>query len=114
MDDGEARITTDLWVSAHLRRAMLEGIPMTVAHKGDRSRGTVLLKINRLDGTCSVLSQVRHRGDLAWASATGPAPVLEGEADRYIERQLRYDPDLWVIEVEDRLGRPWFEGKVVP
>ena len=113
MDEDEARLTTDLWVSAHLRRAMVEGIPMTVARKGDRARGTVLLKINLLDGTCSVLSQVRHLGKLAWSRATGPAPVPETEADRYIERQLRYDPDLWVIEVEDRRGRPWFEGVVV-
>ena len=112
-EDDEGRLPTALWVSAHLHRANVEGVAMTVVHKGDRSRGTVMLKINRLDGTCTVLTQVRDRGRLAWARAIGAAPVPEAEADRYLERQLRTDPDLWVIEIEDRQGRPWFDGPVL-
>ena len=113
MSDDEARLTTDLWVSAHRRAAAVEGVPMVVVRKGDRERGTVLLKINRLDGSCQVLTQIRHLGQLAWSRGTGPDPVPEAEADRYIDRQTRFDSDLWVIEVEDRQGRPWFEGKIV-
>ena len=86
---------------------------MMVVRKGDRERGTVLLKINRLDGFCWVLTQVRHQDQLAWSRGTGPDPVLEAEADHYIDRQVRFDPDLWVIEIEDRQGRPWFEGKII-
>ena len=112
-DEDEARLNTALWVSAHLRRAGAEGVAVTVVRKGDRERGTVLLKVNRLDGTCEVLTQIRHRGKLAWNRSTGPDPVPEADADRYIERQIRMDPDLWVIEVEDRRGRPWFEGQIV-
>ena len=111
--DGEGRLTTDLWVSAHRRVAEAQGVPMMVVRRGDRERGTVLLKINRLDGTSSVLTQIRHLGQLAWSRGTGADPVPEAEADRYIERQTRFDPDLWVIEVEDRQGRPWFEGRIV-
>ena len=107
------RLTTDLWVSAHLRQGNAAGVPMMVVHKGDRARGTVLLKINRLDGFCWVLTQVRHRGRLAWTRGTGPDPVPEAEADRYVERQVRYDADLWVIEIEDRQGRHWFDGPVI-
>ncbi len=113
MSDDEERLATDLWISAHLRVAGAEGVPMTVARKGDRTRGTVLLKINRLDGFCWVLAQIRHLGILAWSRGTGPDPVSEAEADRYIERQTRFDPDLWVIEIEDRQGRHWFEGRIV-
>lgn len=112
-DEDEGRLTTDLWVSAHVRAANAEGVPMVVTRKGDRTRGTVLLKVNRLDGFAWVLTQIRHRGKLAWTRGTGPDPVPEAESDRYIERQLRYDPDLWVIEVEDRHGRHWFDGPVV-
>ena len=86
---------------------------MMVVRKGDRARGTVLLKLNHLDGTARVLTQVRHRGRLAWTPGTGQAPVPEPQADGYIARQLRMDPDLWVIEIEDRQGRHWFEGPVL-
>jgi hypothetical protein len=110
---GDARLTTDLWVSAHLRLGNSQGIPMMVVRKGDRTRGTVLLKINRLDGFCRVLTQVRHLGRPAWSAGTGPGPVPEAEADRYVARQLRLDPDLWVIEIEDRQDRHWFEGPVL-
>jgi hypothetical protein len=110
MDD---RLPTELWVSAHVRRGNLEGIPMMVVRRGDSSRGTVLLKVNRLDGTCTVLSQVRREEVLCWLRATGPDPVPEPEADQCVARELRRDPDLWVIEIEDRQGRHWFEGKVL-
>ncbi|HYD68322.1 DUF1491 family protein [Azospirillum sp.] len=111
MDD--ERLPTELWVMAHVRAADAQGVPMTVMRKGDRSRGTVLLKINQLDGRFAVLSQVRRDERLVWSRATGVDPVDEAAADAYITRQIKYDPDLWVVEVEDRQGRPWFEGKVV-
>lgn len=107
------RLPTELWVAAHLRTANLAGVTMTIVHKGDRSRGTLLLKINRLDGRFRVLSQVRRHDSLVWWRATGADPVDEAAADAYIAKQLRFDPDLWVVEVEDRQERPWFEGPVV-
>ena len=112
-DDDEARLPTGLWVSAHLRRASVEGVPMMVLRKGDADRGTVLLKINRLDGWCWVLSQIRRHGRLVWSRSAGAPPIPEADADRAIERALRVDPDLWAIEIEDRQGRVWFDGEVV-
>lgn len=110
MDD---RLPTHLWVMAHIRAADAQGVPMMVARKGDPSRGTVILKINRLDRSFVVLVQVRDGENLSWSRGTGADPVSEPEADTYIARQTRYDPDVWVIEVEDRQGRPWFEGKLL-
>ena len=81
-------------------------MPVFVVRRGYADAGAVLLKLNLLDGTAMVLSQVRTaEGDLAWMRATGPAPVPETEADAYVERQVRYDPDLWVLELEDREAR---------
>ena len=83
---------------------------MVLVRRGDRTQGTVMLKLNHIGVGWSVLTQVRRDERLGWLSGTGPTPVTESEADGYIERQLRYDPDLWVIEVEDRNGDPWFDG----
>ena len=97
---------------AHIRQCVAEGIPATVAHKGDVKGGTLMLKLNLLDGGCRVLSQARDLdGALGWLTAFQGEPVPEAEADEYIARALARDPDLWVVEIEHRDGRHPFEGK---
>ena len=65
-----------------------------------------ILRINRLDGTSVVLSPAtRADGARSWQRLTGPAPVPDADADKAIQRQLKFDQDLWVVEVEDRQGR---------
>ncbi len=66
----------------------------------------ILVKLNLLNGTSQVFSPARNGdGELIWLRATGSNPVPESEADAYIERQHRVDPDIWVVEIEDRHGR---------
>lgn len=109
----EARLPTKLWVMGHIRAADVQGISMMVLRKGDPDRGTVILKLNRLDGGFSVLVQVRDEERLIWSRGTGVDPVDEATADAYVAKQTRYDPDVWVVEVEDRQGRHWFEGMIL-
>ena len=76
--------------------------------------GTLLLKINLLENGCRVLSQARDLdGNLGWLGAFKGASVPEPEADAYIERAVSRDPDLWVVEIEDRKGVNPFDGKMI-
>ena len=110
MDDD---LPTDLLVSAQIRLAAKQGVPITVVRRGDSSRGTILLKINTLDGLIKVYGQVRIDEALAWSPAAGDKPMPEAQADAYLAEQASFDPDCWILEIEDRQGRLWFEGKVL-
>jgi hypothetical protein len=45
--------------------------------------------------------------------ATGAAPIDQETADAYIARQVKFDPDLWVLEFEAPDLLPPFEAKLV-
>jgi hypothetical protein len=100
------RIKSALWVEAHIRRCRTIGLDAYLRRRGDGDAGQVFLKIARLDGTATVLSQIIDgAGARAWLSATGAAPVADGAAEAYLARQLRRDPDAFVVEIEDPGGR---------
>ncbi|EYD73034.1 DUF1491 family protein [Limimaricola hongkongensis] len=99
-----SRLAAGIWVSAYLTRLRLADIPVFVTAKGDETAGAVLVKLNTLDGQarCFQRSLDLMTGARVWIVL---AEGDEAEVDATIERQKRFDPDLWVIEVEDRAGR---------
>ncbi len=110
----DGRLPAALWIDAHLKRLTIEGVPYYVLNKGAYAAGTVMLKINTLDKGCLVLQQQRGLdGVLGWMGLFKSEMVAEKEADDYIRRAVARDPDLWVIEIEDRQGRNPFEGKTI-
>lgn len=110
----EERLPTELWVQAHLRRCSVDATPAALLRRGESERGTVLLKLNQIEAGCRILTQARDlEGRLGWLAALGGKLVPETEADAYIARAVERDPDLWVIEIEDRNGRNPFDGKLI-
>jgi hypothetical protein len=98
-------LSTDIWVGALIRRAEIGGAFAVVARKGDARAGTVLVKaLNRTDGTARLYTEAtRMDGEAVWMQAG--QSTEEPDLDRYIERAVRIDPDIWVVEIEDRDGR---------
>lgn len=107
---GEPRIKAGIWVSAAIRLGNIQGKPGVVVRKGDEDAGGVLAVLRGRAGNI-VLTQFREAdGRLAWMRGTGAEPVSETATDEYLAKQLRYDPDLWVIEFEAADYVPPFEG----
>jgi hypothetical protein len=102
------RLTAEFWVQAYLTRLRLADIAAFVTRRGDTTAGAVLVKQAPLDGTACAFQRSFDlmSGGRAWVIlAQGP----EAEVDAAIARQCSFDPDLWVIEVEDRKGRHLLE-----
>jgi hypothetical protein len=107
----EPRLKSGIWVSAYLRCCASAGIPGFVVRKGDETAGSVAVKINLLDGRARIfVAAYNERGERIWSPALAVDPAEETAADAYIERAISRDPDLWVVEVEDRSGEPHLEG----
>ena len=110
----EPRLKSKLWIQSLIRRCDLAAISAAVVARGDDDAGAILLKFNGREGGCSVLAQARGlEGELLWMRATGPVPVAEADAEAYIERQRRRDPDLWVIEIESGSAATVLDGRIV-
>ncbi|HEY4941576.1 MAG TPA: DUF1491 family protein [Rhizomicrobium sp.] len=107
------RLKAGIFVRAIVRRAEVEGAQAYVVRKGSEEAGAIFLKVSKLDGTCTVLNQARNgAGDLVWARPLGEN-VEEEKARAYFERQVKYDSDLWIVEIEDRQGRAFVDEPIV-
>ncbi|WP_298849594.1 DUF1491 family protein [uncultured Ruegeria sp.] len=98
------RLTADFWVHAYLARLRFQDIPAFVVAHGDDTAGAVLVKLNTLDGRAAAFQRSFDllSGERKWIElSSGP----EADVDQAIQRQRSFDPDLWVLEVEDRQGR---------
>ena len=99
-----SRLTSRFWVDAYLARLRLADIPAFVVAHGDDTGGAVLVKLSTLDGQAALFQRTFDltSGARVWAEL---ARGDDAEVDAAAERQRGFDPDLWVIEVEDRQGR---------
>lgn len=99
-----SRLASGIWVGAYLARLQAQGIPVYVNARGDETAGAVLVKLATLDGQAKAFHRVVElmTGTRRWDLL---AEGAERDVDESIARQRSFDPDLWVIEVEDAKGR---------
>jgi hypothetical protein len=97
------RLTTEFWVQAYLKHLNMAHIPAYVLRHGDDTAGTVLIKVNMLDGQARVYAQTYDlmADRREWALHDSGA---EQEIDDLLSRQAARDPDLWTIEIESPSG----------
>jgi hypothetical protein len=109
----EERLPTEFWVQAQLRRLGTTGTGAYLLRRGDAERGTVIVRLAEREGV-RILIQVRDLdGKLAWMGVKDGAVLTEADASAYVERAVRRDSDLWVIEIETKPGENPFSGDIV-
>jgi len=107
------RLKAGIFVRALIRRVEVEGASAFIVRSGAEEAGAIILKVAKLDGTVLVLNQVRDgKGNLVWAQALGGWSD-EARANAWCDKQVKFDPDLWIVEIEDRKGRAFVDEPIM-
>src|SRR3569833_4431378 len=107
------RLKAGIFARALMRRADVTGASAFIVRKGAEEAGAVIITVARLDGTCLVLNQARDgKGNLVWARPLGDWGE-EPKARTWLDKQIKFDPDLWIVEIEDRKGRAFVDEPIV-
>ena len=96
----EPRLASSVLVSALIRRAEGQGGFGTVLSRGDSTAGSIAVVLLERGTNPRLLERLlQSDGRYAWRESSGDG---EGEAgvQALLDRRRRFDPDLWVIELD--------------
>jgi hypothetical protein len=115
----QVRLKSAIWVAAYIRRCNGEGAFAAVRRRGAEDAGAIFIKLNRLDGTAELFAPAPQSAfddarpaDRAFSRPFGKDPVPEEKVEDKLAKEARFDPDVWIVEVEDRTGRHFIDNIV--
>ncbi len=108
------RLRSDIWVAAYLRRCSSQNVFAVLRRRGASEAGAIFVKIDRLDGACALYgpapqSEAQDSGDRLFFLAHKDDWIDCADAEARLARQIAFDSDLWIVEVEDRAGRNFLD-----
>jgi hypothetical protein len=113
------RLKSSLWVAAYLRRCQVNGVFAAIRRRGAEEAGAVLVKVALMDGTAILFAPAPQTAyddsrpvERIFAAVSPPAP--EAAIEERLAREIRFDPDVWIVEAEDKQGRHFLELAAAP
>ena len=109
------RLKSSIWVAAYLRRCQTEGIFGAVRRRGAEEAGAVFVKLALLDGNAMLYApapQAVYDDSRPVERVFAPSssePVAEQAVEERLVKEVRFDPDAWIVEIEDRAGRHFLD-----
>jgi hypothetical protein len=108
------RLKSEIWVKAYIRRCQHEGLVAVLVRRGDADAGAIYIKVSRLDGTALLFGPApsgldEAREERLWEPCLDGRPAAEAETDAYLQRQVAFDSDIWIVAVEDSAGRHFLD-----
>jgi hypothetical protein len=109
------RLKSAIWVAAYLRRCQTAGVFGAVRRRGAEEAGAVFVKVTTLDGNAmlyvpapqTVYDDSRPVDRYFVPIATAPVP--EQKVEERLAKEIRFDPDAWIVETEDKAGRQFLD-----
>jgi len=109
------RLKSSIWVAAYLRRCQTAGVFGAVRRRGAEEAGAVFVKVATLDGNAMLYVPApqtvydESRPIERIFTPMSPQPVPETSVEERLVREIKFDPDAWVVETEDRAGRHFLD-----
>jgi hypothetical protein len=109
------RLKSSIWVAAYLRRCQSAGVFGAVRRRGAEEAGAVFVKVALLDGSAMLYVPAPQtvyddsRPIERLFMPTSKAPVPEPSVEERLQKEIRFDPDAWIVETEDRTGRHFLD-----
>lgn len=109
------RLKSAIWVAAYLRRCQTAGVFGAVRRRGAEEAGAVFVKVTTLDGNAMLYVPAPQavyddsRPIERIFTPMSPQPVPETSVEERLVREIKFDPDAWVVETEDRAGRHFLD-----
>jgi hypothetical protein len=109
------RLKSAIWVSAYIRRCQIEGAQAVLRRRGAEEAGAIFIKVSRLDGTADLYGPAPQTAfddqpaDRLFVSCLPQPSRPEADAEARLAREIKFDPDVWIVEVEDRAGRHFLD-----
>jgi hypothetical protein len=92
-----ARLASAVLVGALIRKAESEGGNAAVLAKGDPTAGTIVVLLTERGGNAKLFERILQvDGNYSWVQAT----VNIEEIEDTVVRKRRFDPDLWLLELD--------------
>jgi len=113
------RVKSSIWVAAYIRRCYIEGAFAAVRRRGAEDAGAIFIKLNLLNGTGELFGPAPQSAfdetrpaDRAFTYCFSDKTVAEEKIEERLAREVRFDTDVWIIEIEDRAGRHFLDNVV--
>lgn len=110
------RLKSAIWVAGYVRRCYIEGAFAVVRRRGAEEAGAIFVKISRLDGTAALYApapqsdfEEARPGDRRFVAVLPAVFAADADIEARLAREVKFDTDVWIVEVEDRTGRHFLD-----
>jgi hypothetical protein len=111
------RLRSDIWVAAYLRRCGAEGVSAVLRRRGAAEAGAIFVKVDHLDGRATLygpapqpaVAEAQPGVERMFVRAHSGEWIDSGEAEKRLEREIAFDPDVWIVEIEKGVPGAWLD-----
>jgi hypothetical protein len=110
-------LRSDIWVAAYLRRCGVEGVSAVLRRRGAAEAGAIFVKVDHLNGHAtlygpapqSLAADAPIGVDRIFTRTHSGTSIDSGAAEERLKREIAFDPDLWIVELENGVDGAWLD-----